>query len=256
MPTKKHKFFVVLHPTSIFAYDPDILQPPEDGIIKEKLRFSTRHQLLVYVNLFETNKAYFMNCMRVPALQTLLLYAKSLDTNAECTRILCDTWLEIRFIDMQIAQKIVSAVLSLRTSIDKLFKIRLEERSKLFSNLNDQDENEKEYVSASETNRRKEKTKILENILKKKLTEFLDSSVLYSLRRVLPAELNTIYIKNYSTTEQSRSNSAESNEFLKQLNQNSNNSEPLKLNETKGGFRITEYLNYNWFEVSIFIFCK
>jgi hypothetical protein len=45
----KHKTFVILHPTSVFAYDPDILQPCEDGIIKDKLRFSTRHQLIVYV---------------------------------------------------------------------------------------------------------------------------------------------------------------------------------------------------------------
>ena len=66
------------------------------------------------------------------------------------------------------------------------------------------------------------------------------------MRRVLPAELNTIYIKNYSTTEQSQSISTESNEFLKQLNKSTNNSEPIKMNETKGGFRITEYLNYNW----------
>lgn len=183
-----------------------------------------------------------MNCMRVPALQSLLLYARSLDTNAECTRILCDSWLEIRFLDVHIAQKIISAVLSLRTSIDKLFKIRLEERSKLFVNLNDEDsKNEKEeYVSSHEANRRKEKTKILENILKKKLTEFLDSSVLYSLRRVLPAELNTIYIKNYASEQQS---THETNTFIKQLTQS--DATP-QLNETKGGFRITEYLNYNW----------
>ena len=45
----KHKSFVILHPTSIFAYDPDILQPCDDGIVKDKLKYSTRHQLLVYV---------------------------------------------------------------------------------------------------------------------------------------------------------------------------------------------------------------
>jgi len=225
---------VVLHPTSIFAYDPDILQPPDDGIIEGKLRYSTRHQLLAYVNLFETNKAYFMNCMRVPALQTLLLYARALDTNAECTRILCDSWLEIRFLDVIIAQKIVSAIISLRTSIDKLFKIRLEERSKLFININDQDskDEELEIASISETKRRRERAKILENILKKKLTEFLDSSVLYSLRRVLPAELNTIYIKNYSTDLINQTMIGDENLF-KQLSTTSNNLEP-KINESKG----------------------
>lgn len=182
-----------------------------------------------------------MNCMRIPALQSLLLYASSLDTNAECTRILCDNWLEIRFLDHNTAQKIISAVISLRSSIDKLFKIRLEERNRLFTNLNDLDTDEPlDYSSIDESNRRKEKAKILENILKKKLSEFLDSSVLYSLRRVLPAELNTIYVKNYNTKTESTEN-----ELLKQLSATSNTEKPV-LNETKGGYKITEYLNYNW----------
>ena len=68
-----------------------------------------------------------MNNMRVPALQTLLLYAKYLDTNADCTRIICDSWLEIRFLDADSAQRIVSAILYLRSSLDKLFHIRLED---------------------------------------------------------------------------------------------------------------------------------
>lgn len=70
-----------------------------------------------------------MNCMRIPALQSLLLYARTLDTNAECTRIICDEWLEIRFLDQETAQTVISAVLKLRTSIEKLFKIRLEGRT-------------------------------------------------------------------------------------------------------------------------------
>lgn len=201
--------------------------------------------ILIKRNLFETNKAYFMNCMRIPALQSLLLYAKSLDTNAECTRILCDSWLEIRFLDPVTAQKIISAILNLRTSIDKLFKIRLQERSKLFVNVNDVEDKDKEqerdYSQIDESNRRKERAKILENILKKKLSEFLDSSILYSLRRVLPAELNTIYIKNYKS--ETDSSNAE-NTLLKSLSVNSNNPQP-KINESKGGYRLTEYLNYN-----------
>lgn len=181
-----------------------------------------------------------MNCMRIPALQSLLLYSRCLDTNAECTRILCDSWLEIRFLDAQTAQKIISSVISLRSSIDKLFKIRLEERSKLFTNLDDQDNEPKDYSSIDESNRRKERAKILENILKKKLTEFLDSSLLYSLRRVLPAELNTIYIKNYNSENQNIEN-----EILKQLSSTSNNEQPI-INEAKGGYKMTDYLNYNW----------
>lgn len=83
-----------------------------------------------------------MNCMRVPAAQTLLLYARSLDTNEHCTRIICDEWLELRFLDSELAQKLVSAVLYLRSSMERLFKIRLEDRLSVFKkdDCNDVDE--------------------------------------------------------------------------------------------------------------------
>ena len=83
-------------------------------------------------NLFETNKPYFMNCMRVPAAQTLLLYARSLDTNDHCTRIICDEWIELRFLDAELAQKLLSSVLYLRASIERLFKTRLDDRLSVF----------------------------------------------------------------------------------------------------------------------------
>jgi hypothetical protein len=59
--------------------------------------------------------------MRVPALQTLLLYSKSIDTNISFTRLLCDGWIEIRFLDSLLAQNLISTVLYLRSSIEKLF---------------------------------------------------------------------------------------------------------------------------------------
>jgi len=242
----KHKPFVVLHPTSVFAYDPDILQPCDDGLVKGKLKFSTRHQLLLYVSLFETNKAYLMNCMRIPALQSLLLYGRSLDTNADCTRIICDDWLEICFLDQTSAQTIVSAVLSLRTSIDKLFKIRLESR-KSHPAIDDLDLEEEEETprqdQATDLYERRRKTRKLEKLLKKKLTEFLDSSVLYSLRRVLPAELKTVYVKQFEISVDQKSDELGASEFLKNVSTKIRK-EKCQVNELKGGFRVTDYLNY------------
>ncbi|CAF0820104.1 unnamed protein product [Brachionus calyciflorus] len=239
----KHKAFVAIHPTSIFSYDPDILQPcNEDGFLKDNLKFSTRHQLLVYVNLFETNKAYFMNCMRVPALQTLLLYSRSLDTNEECTRILCDEWLEILFLDSETAQKVLSAILYLRSSIEKLFKIRLEDRLSVFSNS---DFNENELDDDRPKNKDsiefKERARKLEKVLKKKLSEFLDSSVMYSVRRVLPAEMNKMFVKNYQVeSKESITDKKLAFDLKKQID-----SKESKVNEIKSGFRITDYLTYN-----------
>lgn len=217
------------------------MQPCDDGLIRDKQRFSTRHQLLVYVNLFETNKAYFMNCMRVSALQNLLLYAKSLYTNADCTRILCDEWIEIRFIDSDSAQKMLSAVLYLRSSLDKLFKIRLEDRQKKF----DMETGEELVQTNSRSN--KERAKCLERLLKKKLSEFTDSSLLYSMRRVLPAELSTIFVKNFTKeeTEGEKEKKIINDDLKPELRKHFEADTDLKVNETKGGYRITDYLTYN-----------
>jgi hypothetical protein len=48
-PLNKYKSGLVLHPTSIFAYDPDVLQPELNQTIVEKLSYSNKHQLIVYV---------------------------------------------------------------------------------------------------------------------------------------------------------------------------------------------------------------
>lgn len=184
--------------------------------------------------------------MRCPGLQTLLLYAKSLDTNADCTRILCDNWLEVRFLEPESAQKIVSAVLYLRSSIDKLFKIRLEDRLSAFDEEKEKtDEIEKSILEEPKNYR--ERARRLEKLLKKKLSEFLDSSVLYSLRRVLPAEMNTMFVKNFSV-ENPEVDKNINPDLLKQIKQDN-----AKINEIKGGFRITDYLTYNWFLKIIFI---
>jgi ATP-dependent RNA helicase DHX34 len=250
----KYKAFVVLHPTSVFSYDPDILQPSEDGFLKNKQYFSSRHQLLVYVNLFETNKAYYMNNMRVPALQTLLLYARSLDTNNDCTRIIFDNWLEICLIDPHLAQKLVSATIYLRSSIEKLFEIRLQDHRMALDDQFDGDEDEDGSLKRKiKTTFHKERASNLERTLKKKLSEFLDSSVLYSLRRILPAQLTTLYKNNFtqiinqneldSTLDKS---AIKSNDLLKQLEDNflKNSNSKGEVN-SKGGFKITCYLNYN-----------
>ncbi|KAG7217624.1 hypothetical protein INR49_021312 [Caranx melampygus] len=93
----KNKQGVVIHPTSVFASDPEVLHVPEDdnGEMGPDRKDSSRHQLLAFVTLLETNKPYLSNCVRVPALQALLLVANSVDSNADCTRLVVDSWLEL-----------------------------------------------------------------------------------------------------------------------------------------------------------------
>lgn len=89
---------------------------------------------------------------------------------------------------------------------------------------------------------RKMRARKLERLLKKKLSEFLDSTVLYSLRRVLPAELNTTYVKQFSAESQP---SLDKSDRLVRTLISSDPSEACEPNEIKGGFRITRYLTYN-----------
>lgn len=70
-----------------------------------------------------------MNVMRTPAMQTLFLYASTLETNNDFTRILCDQWLEITFENSEAAQGIISSLLLLRNARDLLLQLTLQGRS-------------------------------------------------------------------------------------------------------------------------------
>jgi hypothetical protein len=67
-----------------------------------------------------------MNVMRSPAMQTLFLYASTLETNNDFTRILCDQWLEITFESSETAQSIISSILLLRNARDLLLQLTLQ----------------------------------------------------------------------------------------------------------------------------------
>lgn len=86
----------------------------------------------IFSTLLETNKPYIMNVMRTPAMQTLFLYASTLETNNDFTRILCDQWLEITFENSETAQSIISSLLLLRNARDLLLQLTLQGRIKIF----------------------------------------------------------------------------------------------------------------------------
>ncbi|CAF3960512.1 unnamed protein product, partial [Rotaria magnacalcarata] len=178
----KTKQFVVLHPTCVFTYDPDNLLPPTSAKTttssnNKKQVFSNRHELLVYVTLLETNKPYIMNVMRTPAMQTLFLYASTIETNNDFTRILCDQWLEITFENAETAQGVISSLLLLRNARDLLLQMTLQDLNKSI---------DVELLS-------KPRTYQLQHLLSMKMADFLENSCVYAIRRVLSAELDTIY---------------------------------------------------------------
>lgn len=72
-----------------------------------------------------------MNVMRTPAMQTLFLYASTLETNNDFTRILCDQWLEITFENSETAQSIISSLLLLRNARDLLVQLTLQGKNRI-----------------------------------------------------------------------------------------------------------------------------
>ncbi|XP_032240622.2 probable ATP-dependent RNA helicase DHX34 isoform X1 [Nematostella vectensis] len=230
------KSSLLLHPTSVFATNPDVLKPPqdigappsqEDVKSGKRLRdsldltYSTSHQLLAYVSLLETNKPYLVNSMRVPGLQTLMLFARSLDTNADLTRVIADTWLEVRLPDAKTAQSAMSAVIQLRSTWMRLLQLRLDAKR-----------------SGSETGLLEmNKCRDLERALAKKLSEFLDSNIRFSTRRLLPSEDQHLY-----------KGLMDSDDFdltAEGILPFQGPSTPLEVHPTKGGIRVNEYLTYN-----------
>ncbi|XP_066540276.1 probable ATP-dependent RNA helicase DHX34 [Hoplias malabaricus] len=123
----RNKQGVVIHPTSVFAIDPEVLHVSENesSEIGAGKGQSNRHQLLAFVTLLETNKPYVSNCVRVPALQALLLVANSIDSNADCTRLVIDGWLELEVSDGEAALRALSSSLMLRGEWERLLQAQL-----------------------------------------------------------------------------------------------------------------------------------
>ncbi|XP_045216497.2 probable ATP-dependent RNA helicase DHX34 [Mercenaria mercenaria] len=216
----KSKPFVLLHPTGVFSYKPELLHPKQDSEPGKhnpadlKGLLSNKHELLTFVSILETNKPYLINTMRVPALQTVTLFSNNIDTNSNCTRLICDGWLEITVPDEESAEQVMSSVIQLRATWQNLLKLRLEDT----------------FLSMESERRISQRARKLERMLASKLTEFLSSDVRYTLRRVLAAEMKNVYIR-----------ADRSGEEIKDVFHTSTESKP---HPTKGGLIINEYLTH------------
>uniref|UniRef100_A0A6G1RPJ1 Helicase-associated domain-containing protein n=1 Tax=Hypotaenidia okinawae TaxID=2861861 RepID=A0A6G1RPJ1_9GRUI len=211
----KTKQGVVLHPTSVFATSPELLHtkegPERGGITDPKEGLSCHHQLLAFVSLLETNKPYLVNCVRVPALQALLLFSRSLDTSADCARLVADGWLELTIPDADSALHLLSLALQLRSSWEKLLHQLLEGHGE-------------------ESERRPSSRDVSQ--LTQGLLGFLRMEVPYRLRQLTGLEQQNLYIGPQTVA---------AAPGLPGLFQGME----MKLDEVKGGYRVTEFLTYN-----------
>ncbi|XP_053124402.1 probable ATP-dependent RNA helicase DHX34 isoform X2 [Hemicordylus capensis] len=192
----RDKAGVVLHPTSVFASSPELLQPAQESGAEHGGRrgaqegLCSRHQLLAFVSLLETHKPYLVNCLRLPALQALLLLARSLDTNADCTRIVADSWLELQIPGAETALRLLSTALRLRTTWENVLDRQLGSRAS--RGRAEEEEEEEEEAAAAEGKKRPSAREV--GRLTQELLTFLEAEVQYSLRQMTPLEQQHLYV--------------------------------------------------------------
>uniref|UniRef100_A0ABI8ABQ7 DExH-box helicase 34 n=1 Tax=Felis catus TaxID=9685 RepID=A0ABI8ABQ7_FELCA len=218
----------VPHPTSVFASSPEVLHTQEqeagggEGSRDDKDKLSSRHQLLTFVSLLETNKAYLVNCVRIPALQSLLLFSRSVDTNGDCSRLVADGWLELQLADSESAVRLLAASVRLRARWESALDRQLARQAQQRRPEVDQEEEEEEDPVA-----RKEVADLSRELLK-----FTASKVPYSLRRLTGLEVQNLYVGPQTITAMPS---------LPGLF----GSSALSPHPTKGGYAVTDFLTYN-----------
>uniref|UniRef100_G3PI77 DEAH (Asp-Glu-Ala-His) box polypeptide 34 n=1 Tax=Gasterosteus aculeatus aculeatus TaxID=481459 RepID=G3PI77_GASAC len=200
----RNKQGVVIHPTSVFASDPEV-------------RDSSRHQLLAFVTLLETNKPYLSNCVRVPALQALLLVANSVDSNADCTRLVVDGWLEVELREPEEAMKVFSTALTLRAEWERLLLVQLGQST--------MGGPEVQGVSR----------KVLEKLSEGLVRFLLYTEVTYSLRRLTAFQTQNLYIGPRPQSDHHEATDV--NPLFPGVE--------AKPHPIKGGLRVTSFFNYN-----------
>ncbi|XP_055096092.1 probable ATP-dependent RNA helicase DHX34 isoform X1 [Symphalangus syndactylus] len=212
----------VLHPTCVFAGSPQVLHAQEleasscDGSRDDKDKMSSKHQLLSFVSLLETNKPYLVNCVRIPALQSLLLFSRSLDTNGDCSRLVADSWLELQLADSESAIRLLAASLQLRARWESALDRQLAHQAQRRL-----EEEQDAPVSPKEV-----------ATLSKELLQFTASKIPYSLRRLTGLEAQNMYVGPQTIP---------ATPHLPGLF----GSSTLSPHPTKGGYAVTDFLTYN-----------
>ncbi|XP_050459020.1 probable ATP-dependent RNA helicase DHX34 [Cataglyphis hispanica] len=213
----KAKPYVALHPMSFFGNHQQLLQIEEADVIsipgfKSKNPVSPKHQILAYLSLLETTKPYLVNTLRMPAAQTLLLFAREIDTNSIFSLIACDSWLMLEFPVPDSGQTLLMRATKLRNKWDFLLNQRLQ-------GSDDANDETKDF------------NKVEQN-LTQELIEYMHTTVPYTIKRLLPADLKMIYVGSGNND-----TCIEPNPF-----QTDFKSIP---NVTKGGVNVTDSITYN-----------
>lgn len=219
----KTKPFTSLHPMGFFANNPQILQLTDSEIVekptyyKPALPLSAKHQVLCYQSLLETTKPYLMNTMRMPAAQTLLLFANEIDTTGTCGIIVCDQWISLEFPYPEAGLLLLKKASELRHLWTTLLAQKLSSHTKEEGS----DENPPDDNS-------------IEQELWLNLANYMNSEVYYTIKRLLPADLKDLYVGHDDEEKMPQTVSV----FIKDY--------VCRPNPVKGGWLVTDNVTFNW----------
>jgi ATP-dependent RNA helicase DHX34 len=172
----KSKPYVSMHPMGYFSQNYQVLNVPEcdiiqkSGLYQSKQPLSAKHQIICYLSILETTKPYLMNTIRMPAAQTLLLFAQEIDANVTFSRVICDSWICLDFPFPETGQTLLVRAANLRKRWNDLVTQKLTE-------------SQIEHAS---------KSREFES-LERDLASFMNCQIIYTLKRLLPADLKTLY---------------------------------------------------------------
>lgn len=217
----KSKPYISMHPMSYFAKHFQELNVSgsdtieKTGLYKSKLSLASNHQIVCYLSILETTKPYLMNVMRMPAAQTLLMFAQEIDCNSNFSRVIFDSWLCIDFPFPESGQILVSKAANLRRQWNQILSLKLE------SELGPSSAKVKDF-----------------DCLERDLADFMNTKIFYTIKRLLPADLKFLY----------KSNNGESAEELFLSPNPFSPSFTCIANDTKGGAYVTENITYGCVE--------
>ncbi|OON18972.1 helicase protein [Opisthorchis viverrini] len=254
------KGFVTLNPNDVFVRHPDVLFP--DPKLREKTAsihdsssdslpsgYASDHQLLMYLDLMETTKPFLVNTIRVPALPTLLLYCREIDTDSTATRLVFDSWLEVRLIDIEAGQRALATAVWLRTIMDRLMELRLQEcaqkreRQVAIDSGDVEGDQKSERLDVNpEVERR---CRRLRRILAEGLAAFLAASPggPHAIKRLLAADVKQLFRKRLPEPPGHFGLCSNKPDLNPPPLPNPEVGSKIEMNMSKGGYRVTCYLS-------------
>lgn len=167
-----------------------------------------------------------MNTMRVPAAQTLLLFAHSIDTNGTCSKVVCDSWLCLEFPYPEAGLLHLQTACRLRRHWSRLLNQRLDALAKPDGGVNIE----------SGPRERADEVSSAAMELWEQLASYMKMEVYYTVKRLLPAELKDIYVANEAQWDEVEAFS--SNPFATDFD--------CHRNLVKGGWWCTEHVTFGW----------